>query len=529
MHPSRVARITATIGAALLLVAVALRLLSIGYTTSMLGVLAPPPQPELPQVGGYQVISGGTEIRFRQGDPESSVDPAIWYSMSAEGGAITPTGAPEEPDLAPFRVSDEVAYLQGPAANSLTRLTPPRELVTEAALAPDGQALAFITRVAMNEGLDARHRLYVMHLDGVLEWLGEEAGYFHLDWSPDSRSLAFIATREGYSQLFTTGEHGEEYRALTADPSSKSSPAWSPDGRWIAYFSVETAASTVSEAGGQVIPTPAARPAPPATPAAAPMEIMLIRPDGQEARRLAATEPYPFGLDWIVTGEQAEVVYPVPLPDDPATVYLYAAAPDGSPPRRAYPPVMIDALECPTAFTVETPASARLTLTNSGLVPVDLPLQLREQHLPFTIGDLLDFVTTRISALLERRAVEPGNTAGEGRLRVETVTLLPGETRVVDLPARAEPGARLTRITALTGPEDAFPIPALSCSAPNTNRGLPNLPFLGLTLPLAALGMLLCVPQLLRRKSGRLWAVWAAVPFLFWMMILVETRIKFGG
>jgi TolB protein len=55
-------------------------------------------------------------------------------------------------------------------------------------------------------------------------------------WSPDGKQIAFISERERGSQIFVMNADGSDVRNLTNDPKRfDSHPVWSPDGRRIAF------------------------------------------------------------------------------------------------------------------------------------------------------------------------------------------------------------------------------------------------------------------------------------------------------
>jgi Tol biopolymer transport system component len=100
---------------------------------------------------------------------------------------------------------------------------------------PDGRRLAAIAK----EG-PGRHALIVVPLDGgattVVHRIGSEHDFPGSAVSPDGRELAFVAPAAGgYYQVFAVPVVGGQPRQLTADPSHKTQPAWSPDGRRLAF------------------------------------------------------------------------------------------------------------------------------------------------------------------------------------------------------------------------------------------------------------------------------------------------------
>ena len=56
-------------------------------------------------------------------------------------------------------------------------------------------------------------------------------------WSPDGRTLAFVSRRDGNAEIYVMNADGSEQLNLTRQPASDSHPSWSPDGRKLAFVS----------------------------------------------------------------------------------------------------------------------------------------------------------------------------------------------------------------------------------------------------------------------------------------------------
>ena len=50
-------------------------------------------------------------------------------------------------------------------------------------------------------------------------------------WSPDGRKIAFVSDRDGNSEVYVMNADGSGQRSLTRNPAYDADPAWSPDGR----------------------------------------------------------------------------------------------------------------------------------------------------------------------------------------------------------------------------------------------------------------------------------------------------------
>ena len=100
---------------------------------------------------------------------------------------------------------------------------------------PDSQQIVAVVK----EG-PGRHAIVVLARNGadlrVVRQFASEHDAPGLGVSPNGREVAFIApAADGFFQVFRMPLDGGEPRQVTTDPSNKTQPAWSPDGRRIAF------------------------------------------------------------------------------------------------------------------------------------------------------------------------------------------------------------------------------------------------------------------------------------------------------
>jgi len=134
---------------------------------------------------------------------------------------VVPTKGGEPKRLTIFAPSDE-------PQNRLQRLTLTSQ-ATEFALSPDGKQIAFVVRgeifvVNVEKGGEAKRITDHPYRD------------FDIDWSPDSRKLAFISERDGNREVYIVDVRTRELRRLTNTPdAAESNPEWSPTGNYVAF------------------------------------------------------------------------------------------------------------------------------------------------------------------------------------------------------------------------------------------------------------------------------------------------------
>lgn len=99
---------------------------------------------------------------------------------------------------------------------------------------PDGEQVALAAKGGASD------RIYLVRVeDGEVERQIDPRmdGVFEPAWSPDGRWIAFVGIESGYSDLYLYDLGEDTYRRLTVSKASESFPTWTPDSRALAYVS----------------------------------------------------------------------------------------------------------------------------------------------------------------------------------------------------------------------------------------------------------------------------------------------------
>jgi dipeptidyl aminopeptidase/acylaminoacyl peptidase len=295
-------------------------------------------------------------------------DRAQLYVVAAAGGeerrlTEAPLGAYPatwSPDSTKIAFAARVPNMPPPAEGDARKRWEQRPRhVTKAQYKADGQGYTF----------DARAHLFLLEVasgtirqitDGDCEDRAES-------WSLDGKRIAWSRTRGGrteyaWSDIHVANHDGSEPKRLTSDAGRATSPTWSPDGKWIAFYAYDEQTPwigdpmirpwIVSAAGGgarcvtkdydrgvTVLPPPAVTPGPAWSPDGTTLTtIFSDKGDAHVVRvRVAngATTTVVGGerqVTYLGTSAGKRLAYAAADPRDPSE--LYAAGWDGSGERR---------------------------------------------------------------------------------------------------------------------------------------------------------------------------------------------------
>jgi len=147
-----------------------------------------------------------------------------------------------------------------------------------------------------------------------------EGAFFQVDpaWSPDGRSIAFASRRYGTSDLFVMDADGRNTRRLTSKGTNETQPTWSPDGRLIAFAQESSGDIALVRADGTGSITVVSDPAADSEPAWSPdghtlayvhrapgtesRELWLMNADGTRRRPLTHLSSFSSAPAWSADG-----------------------------------------------------------------------------------------------------------------------------------------------------------------------------------------------------------------------------------
>lgn len=105
------------------------------------------------------------------------------------------------------------------------------------AVSPDGNLVAVFARRERGRDL-----LLLNALDGGIRdtiLMPDLDQQYNPAFSPDGETIAFRAMRDGKADIWTYNLHSRAFTNLTSDDAFDAAPVYSPDGKWLYYFSVK--------------------------------------------------------------------------------------------------------------------------------------------------------------------------------------------------------------------------------------------------------------------------------------------------
>jgi TolB protein len=190
--------------------------------------------------------AGGEPLQLTQDGPDSSVYSyeriyastwAFYPAWSPDGATIafaSQAGPPGGAPAAEFRVSLFATPAQ--AGGERTQLYADEGgHVGRLAYAPDGQSIAFAYGPA-GDGAPTIYR-YAVAGGSAAPLAGAPAQSYDPAWSPDGRWLAFAARANGRTDLFALRSSGGSPIQLTSLGAARA-PAFSPDGKQLAFLAI---------------------------------------------------------------------------------------------------------------------------------------------------------------------------------------------------------------------------------------------------------------------------------------------------
>ena len=108
-------------------------------------------------------------------------------------------------------------------------------------ISPDGTTLAISDQSITDRATDGKSRIYTVPINGGMPKLITKDGpsYWH-GWSPDGKTVAYCAQRNGEFDVYTIPLAGGEEKRLTTAKGLDDGPEYSPDGKYIYFNSDRT-------------------------------------------------------------------------------------------------------------------------------------------------------------------------------------------------------------------------------------------------------------------------------------------------
>ncbi|MGA8166842.1 MAG: S9 family peptidase [Candidatus Acidiferrales bacterium] len=110
--------------------------------------------------------------------------------------------------------------------------------ISDPQISPDGKWIAYVVSTPDMAANHSVSNIWLVPATGGDERQITRGGSdYRPRWSPDGQRIAFISSRDGASQVYTMSIYGGEASRLTFVSTGADNEVWSPDGKWMAFIS----------------------------------------------------------------------------------------------------------------------------------------------------------------------------------------------------------------------------------------------------------------------------------------------------
>jgi dipeptidyl aminopeptidase/acylaminoacyl peptidase len=112
------------------------------------------------------------------------------------------------------------------------------KFITEAYLSPDGKTVVYGLQTIDAEKEETHQALWMLSVDTgeTHQFTSGKTSDWSPAWSPDGKQIAFLSAREGAPQIYLIPADGGEAHVLTSlKQAIGGGPLWSPDGKYLAF------------------------------------------------------------------------------------------------------------------------------------------------------------------------------------------------------------------------------------------------------------------------------------------------------